>query len=119
MDAGERAARNVQLAWVRACGNDEVFDRDFFARSQVQPLAWGIDAGDFGVELQFNAVRAVEFVGINFYAIFRIFAGEETFRKRRPFIGNGIIRGDDGQLAWFQPALCEFFGGVTGYHASA
>ena len=85
----------------------------------MNPLFGGRNTGDFGCEPQVDTVSAVKIVRNNADAFLTVPAREETFGERRAFVGYGVLRGDDGQVAGLEPQFGQLLGGVTGDHAAA
>jgi hypothetical protein len=81
-DVAQLRAGNLQRARGGTGGDDQLFECVFFAGFGIQGFPLGVDAGNFCFQFYFDTVFAVKILRADFYGVFRIFASEETFRKR-------------------------------------
>src|SRR6266851_4444641 len=85
----------------------------------MQALPLPIDAGGFTTELELDPMLAVELLRIYEYAVFSIFAGEESFGQRRPFVWRRTVGRNNRKLAAFQATFDKLFRSITSDHSAA
>jgi len=118
-DAREIGAGRIERADLGAGGEDQFFERQLFARTNMDALCGGRNADDFGFKAQVDAVRAVKIVRNNTDAFFSVAACEKALGKGRAFVRRRVLSRYDGQVAGFKSEFGQLFSGVTGDHAAA
>src|SRR5204863_5825934 len=66
-----------------------------------------------------NAVSVVEVGRANQNGFFTVFSREKALRKRRAFIRQGVLSGDDGEIPGPAAFFDVLFGKMAGDHATA